>query len=433
VTVVGAFDSFLRAGSVHAKRLERLGATVSYRIVLARTAQVSRAQLTAFGIPTDQVRTVTMEAVSSRAFLEREDVVFLALNGLRTRRFMIRMHRAFAEAPRRPVIVSLYPGLIFRFHLEGMASRMAADVLLLNSPKDLELYERALWDMGLDNRNAICAGLSFLPPRRAPLSSDEAAGRGVLFVGQPTVPPGRAERAYVLERFIGLAQQHPETQWWLKPRHRRHETTLHRVDHHYEDLLEEAARRTPVPPNLGVVHDPMRSVLDRTRLCLTMSSTAALEALRLGIPTRVLTDVGVHENIGNHFFLGSGLACTFDDVEPTMPHRLDEEWERQNIASAEDRWPVILERLEQALEERARSVRALPPPYPRLLGRSPAYDAFLEAREGWAALESFGSRAASTRERVRRITRPARLLLERGRSGWREAVGRLRSDGRSIS
>jgi len=427
VTVVAAFDSFLRAAVAYANHLEARGAEVRYRVVLARPAQISPDQLAAFDIPAARVRTVPMDALASRSSLEADDLVLLALNGLRTRRFMVRMHRAFAGAPRRPVVASLYPGLVFRFHLEGMSSRMAADVLLLNSPKDLRLYEGALAEMGLVNENALCAGLSFLPSRRPTSPSGAAAGGGVLFAAQPTVPAGRAERRYVVHRLLERARRHPEVQWWLKPRHRRVETTLHRVDHHYEDLVDEAARVAPLPPNFSVVHEPMRSLLERTRLCLTMSSTAALEALSMGVPTRVLTDIGIHENLGNHFFIGSGLCCSFDDVRPDLPHVAREEWLRDNVVSATDRLPEILARFEECLRRQAEAPEALPPPYPRTLGRAPAFDDYVRETAGWAALERFGGRGASARQRVRRITGPASILLARG---WERATAWVRRDGR---
>ncbi|WP_444547752.1 DUF6716 putative glycosyltransferase, partial [Streptomyces fradiae] len=59
----------------------------------------------------------------------------------------------------------------------------------------------------------------------------------------------------------------------------------------------------------------MGRVLDVTDLLVTVSSTAALEALHRGVPTAVLTDLGVREALGNHHFIGSGLLTSWDRLD----------------------------------------------------------------------------------------------------------------------
>lgn len=413
VTVVADFDSFLKAGTVYARHLEALGARVRYLVAFARPNQISDAQLTGMGLSPSQVCVMPLDAIASRASLEREDLVLVGLNGLRTRRFLLRFHREHASAPRRPVVASFYPGLIFRFHLEGMVSRMGADVLLLNSPADLRLYEGALREMGLKNENAMCAGLSFLPG--GGIASREPRAGAVLFVGQPTVPVSRAERRYVVVRMIERAERFPETEWLIKPRHRRGETSLHRDDHHYEDLLGEIARERSIPPNLRVVHDPLPELFERTGLCLTFSSTAALESLLRGIPTRVLTDVGVHENIGNHFFVGSGICCTLDDVEPGSGWREPSaEWLAEHVVSTADRLVDVVARLEEKISAQAAASSALPPPYPRSFGRAAAFDDYLRENEGWRAVAEFGDRGIGPKVRLRRLAVSLRALVHQG-------------------
>ena len=47
-----------------------------------------------------------------------------------------------------------YPGILFRFGLEGMMDRSGADLLCLNSADDLALYGRGHEALGLDSGNA---------------------------------------------------------------------------------------------------------------------------------------------------------------------------------------------------------------------------------------------------------------------------------------
>ncbi len=417
VTVVAAFDSFLRAAVPYARYFESLGAQVHYRIVFARPNQISNEQLRDIGLPPDRTTTIPLDALVRRDAIGGEDVVLLGLDGLRTRRFMVRLHHSFLGAQRRPVVVSFYPGLIFRFHLEGMLSRMSADLLLLNSPADLRLYESALRGMGLTNENALSMGLSFLPSRGEANSHVVPSDGHVLFVGQPTVPAGRTERAYVLSRLAELAEKYPGTEWLLKPRHRRYETTLHRVDHHYEDLRAELSRQRRMPANFRVVHGPMSELLERTRVCLTFSSTAALEAAVRGIPTRVLTDIGIHENVGNHFFLESGLLASFDDVRPDLEQRVVPEWLTEHAATAADQMPLLTERLEALMTRQAREGRSLPRPYDRHFGRSEGFERFLEREEGWVGLANFGERSHGRMARIRRWLTPVSAAFLRNLPG----------------
>jgi len=404
VTVVAAFDSFLKSALPYARHLEAQGAELRYRLVLARANQISRAQLDDLGVPASRTRTLPMDTLVTREALESEDVLLVALNGLRSRRLHLRLHRAFVGAPRRPVTVSFYPGLIFRMHLEGMASRMSADLLLLNSPHDLALYEGALASMGLENVNAIALGLSFLPTAREREAHRVPADGPIVFAGQPTVPADRAERRWVLGRLIELARAHPEQRWQLKPRHRRTETTLHPTDHHYEDLLAE---RGPTPASFEVTHAPMDALLRRASACLTFSSTAALEAVRLGVPTRVLSDVGVHEHVGNHFFIGSGLHGSLDDVAPGLPFvEPAPEWAARHVLAARDHLDVLDARLTELLDRRASTDHPLAPPYPRRFGRSAALERALEAEEGWRAVARFGAGGGSRWTKLRRGLRP---------------------------
>jgi hypothetical protein len=78
----------------------------------------------------------------------------------------------------------------------------------------------------------------------------------------------------------------------------------------------------------------MGEVLDRTDLLVTVSSTAALEALHRRIPTAVLTDLGVREALGNHHFTGSGCLASWDQLDDGHLPVPDPAWvARQGVAA----------------------------------------------------------------------------------------------------
>jgi hypothetical protein len=166
----------------------------------------------------------------------------------------------------------------------------------------------------------------------------------------------------------------------------------------------------------------MSDALRDTRLCLTFSSTAAIEAAVRGIPTRIITDLGIHENLGNHFFMGSGMLASFADVRPDMEHVLDRDWRAANVVAAVDRLPDLTARCDALLSRQAQEGRALPPPYPTSFGRSDAYERFLSSSVGWAAVAQFGTRPGKPLRALRRFLGPTDAWV---RAGLR-AFGRIR-------
>ena len=121
---------------------------------------------------------------------------------------------------------------------------------------------------------------------------------------------GRRTARFLYDGLLDYARAHPERQVRLRPRHRLGEDTFHRMRHHPESLLADV----DLPPNFGISHTPIAEQLADTDLLLTVSSTACLEALEAGCRVALPLDLGVHEKLGNHVFLDSGLLRTFDQI-----------------------------------------------------------------------------------------------------------------------
>jgi hypothetical protein len=132
-----------------------------------------------------------------------------------------------------------------------------------------------------------------------------------MFADRPTVPQTREDRLYVYQRLMAYAQAHPDRQVVLKPRHRVGEDTFHRMKFHPEVLLAHAQQ----PPNFSIDYTPISERLADLDLMMTISSTAALEAVGAGVRTAFVADLDVREQLGNHIFLDSGLLRTFDQLE----------------------------------------------------------------------------------------------------------------------
>ncbi|MEU4734913.1 MULTISPECIES: DUF6716 putative glycosyltransferase [Streptomyces] len=254
------------------------------------------------GTPREVTGAEFLRAVREEAY----DVVVLALVGGAVQAML---HGLAAAAPRRrPVVVTGYVGVVYEKLADGLLLRHGADLVLANSPYDARRFRAVYEGVGADPSAVVRAALPFLggaPHRPVP-------GRHtVVFAAQPSVPATRADRMYLLRRLAGHARLHPDREVLLKLRSKPGEHTTHIEELPYQRL----ARSLPQPPNLRLVYGNMGRVLDVTDLLVTVSSTAALEALHRGVPTAVLTDLGVREALGNHHFIGSGLLTSWDRLD----------------------------------------------------------------------------------------------------------------------
>ncbi|QPP10614.1 hypothetical protein G4Z16_11350 [Streptomyces bathyalis] len=227
------------------------------------------------------------------------------------------------QGVRRPVTVTGYVGVVYEKLADGLLLRHGADVVLANSRYDAERFREVYEGAGADASSVTEGALPFLggAPYEGPGAERPFT---VVFAAQPSVPAGRDDRAYLLRRAAEHARSHPGREVLIKLRSRPGEHTTHIEEQPYQRLSERLSGG--LPPNCRLVYGHMSDVLDRTDLLVTVSSTAALESLHRGIPTAVLTDLGVREALGNHHFLGSGCLASWDELDAGHLPSADAEW-----------------------------------------------------------------------------------------------------------
>ncbi|MEU6612731.1 DUF6716 putative glycosyltransferase [Streptomyces parvus] len=330
VAVLADSDTRWKWGALTARRLTAEAAgdgqdarpvEVSGLLLRGRATPTPRqlAEVGEVGIAAERVREVTavefLHAVRDEGF----DLVVLALVGGGVQAVLHGI--AALNLPRRPVVVTGYVGVVYEKLADGLLLRHGADVVLANSAHDAERFRAVYEGVGADASAVTEAALPFLGG--APHQPEEGRDT-VVFAAQPSVPASRADRTYLLRRLVEHARLHPRREVLLKLRSKPGEHTTHIEELPYQKL----AQRLPggLPPNFRLVYGHMGEVLDRTDLLVTVSSTAALEALHRRIPTAILTDLGVRETLGNHHFVGSGLLTSWDRLDGGTRPRPDAEW-----------------------------------------------------------------------------------------------------------
>jgi hypothetical protein len=239
------------------------------------------------------------------------DVVVLALQGPQVRRFCHDLFDAVElTGTLPPITICGWVGVIIEKITAGYLERYPTDIVAVNSRSDFATFQEVARSLHLPTENLLLCGLPLLSgqQRKSPVDTPI---KTVLFADQPTIPETREDRLYIYQRLMAYARAHPDRQVVLKPRHRIGEETFHRMRFH-PDVLLSGLRK---PANFMIDYTPISERLVDLDLMLTVSSTAALEAVGAGVRTAFVADLGVREQLGNHIFLNSDLLRTFDQLE----------------------------------------------------------------------------------------------------------------------
>jgi hypothetical protein len=342
VAVLADSDTRWKWGATLARRIAP--GTVLDAYYLNGRATPTERQLAEVGIPSDSSREVTAAEFLTDPQVLEADVLVLALVGGAGQALLHGLAAAWAGRAVRPVVITGYVGVVYEKMTDGLLLRVGSDIVLANTTTDAERFRAAIAGVGADPGAVVETALPFLDG--APYDPT-AAGRTrpftVCFAAQPSSPAGRGARLHLLGRAAQHARLHPDREVLVKLRSLPGEQTTHVEDFPYQQLLRDL--ELPSPPNLQLRYGHMGEVLDGTDLLVTVSSTAALESLHRSIPTAVLTDFGVRENLGNHYFIGSGCLASWDELDAGVVPEADPSWVRRHGVGTDDPYRELQERI----------------------------------------------------------------------------------------
>lgn len=282
----------------------------------------SQRQFAEAGIAPDAVSVVSSGELVAALASAQPDVLIVAMPGGGCQAILHLL--AAADLPNRPLVLTGYVGVVYEKVVEGLLLRAGADVVAANSPADLERFRTVFAGVGLPTSSLALTRLPFLGE-----PGPRATGRfTVTFAGQPGVPTTKWHRRYLVERLAEHAARHPTRDVLIKLRSLPGEQAAHTELYPYDELFRSLGADRPA--NLKLVGGPMGRVLNRTDLLVTVSSTAAVEAIHRGIATALLTDFGIREGLGNTYFIGSGCLASFDDLDAGAVPSADEGWARRS-------------------------------------------------------------------------------------------------------
>lgn len=298
IVAIADSDSYVKWAAAFLTALP--GADVEL-LVLTTAVTVSDTQLSAAlhaqGLAPERVRRVTLADLDDALDEDPPDAVLLASRGPAVR---LLAQRLTARDP-RPVLVTGLPGMGLPARRAALEYRAQCDLFVLHSRREMRVFAGRAEELGIPTRFAL---------RRLPfLEATSPTGPGgddMVFAAQSLVPHEHGERRALVRLLARAARAHPDRRVVLKVRSAPGEHETHRDPHPYRELL---AREQDLPENLVVSSEPMARALDRAAGLVTVSSTAAWEALARGIPVIALDSFGVSDRLLNTVFDGSGLLA----------------------------------------------------------------------------------------------------------------------------
>lgn len=249
------------------------------------------------------------------------DACILLVDTVETRSFARAAAAAWTSGS-RPVLVSAFPGLLFRKQRESLIARAFVDLLCLNSAEDLALYKQIATDAGMPDDNAAVIGL----PIQRPDPGTAFQGRDAIWLDQPDLPESASDRLELIRQFCALAARNPDRTFVIKPRYKAGTRGLHKNRHPPEALLATLRASGGVPGNIVIRDAPFDALLAEAGLVASVSSTGLVEAAARGIPILSAADVGVSETLGNSFFLQSGAVGRLSSVDFRQLPPVSQSW-----------------------------------------------------------------------------------------------------------
>lgn len=377
VLALAGYDSFINTARLIAPYFERRGCVVEFALVKARKSkQISDQQIARLCLK-DRVRWVVIEDLCHSGELTAYDIVLCCLEGTSTRQLF---HHASAVEERRPLFISVYPGLILRDQYDGYSMRTGSDLIWLNCEADKQVFERMSRAFGTPANGARLFGIA--PLLQAVERSSESPPGPIVFFEQAVIPRFYDERLYLADQLLKLARVNPKLEFLVKARTTGNETALHRTWYPIDDLLAKSAKENGGwPSNFKLTSESASTLLSKASSCLTVCSTVAAEAINAGVPTLIIGDFGAQEDYGLHYFFESGLIRNFSDIQFPVDEMPADKWRakymadpREHIESLVDEALNLAKEPRQGVSDGLRAAEMSPELRQFLIGRNGVQD-----------------------------------------------------------
>ncbi|WGE31631.1 hypothetical protein NYR60_07130 [Actinobacillus genomosp. 2] len=337
VLVVATYDSFLNSGIKVAERISR-DENIEIMIFPVKRNQISLRQL----LESNAIKYHQILFSYDLDYLQY-DIIILSVGNTATKKFIAHFYEKHSLSCKRPIIISIFPGLIFG-HTESILSRIDTDIILVNSLLDKEKVNEIL-KVYRSTTEVIHYGLINIDINKKNSFSKRNSEKTIVFIEQIRIPETKEEKEFVVDRLINLAKNYPEKEVIFKRRIIEREVTVHEDKISYIDILN----KKELPTNFQISNEPIADLYHKMDLCLSFSSTVLLEALYYGIPIAIISDLGINDNYALDNFLGSDLFLSFNEIEKGLRSIPSVLWLEKNLYFDNNRDDILKKAIENIL------------------------------------------------------------------------------------
>ncbi|KQU01134.1 hypothetical protein ASG68_04975 [Rhizobium sp. Leaf453] len=293
-----------------------------------------------------------LDPILNSSALFEYDYVILALGGSQAVRAMSTIADRQHEFPARPLVIAGFNGLMEPGDPHGFLCRQGADIICVNSTRDMSFFQELITEFHLDASPLVLAGY-LRQNDRLPALPQNGPPQSILFVEQVGRPSNLRQKILLMEQLAAYARAHPTRQLVIKLRSVegiRH-TNSSKEKHSFRKIWHYTVR--PHPTNVVFSYDGTEEILPKMDLCVSISSTVLFEALEMGIRVAVISDFGIGTHIGNTAFIGSGLFVSLQDLRDDKIPEVAKEWLQENASFSDTFASDLTTKLAELDEQRA--------------------------------------------------------------------------------
>lgn len=347
ILILSKFDSFTNHAMQIASLFREYAFDVAHCLITTKNINTLSPRMYAtLGISKD-TKSYTIQELFDKVDLLKFSFVYLALTGGSIREFLFIFKEYCKNKEARPLIITGFTGIVLRNRLTSFINHSGCDFILFNSKYELRAYCDFCIRYGLNSYGSALFGYMF------PYYEYKQKGqiKTVLFVEQAVIPETFVDRSYLVQRLVLYAQKFPFRIVIIKPRLLPGEQSVFTTKFHFEKILASYAQ---LPSNICIDYSNINSLLQKADLCLTVSSTVALQAMWYGIPTGIIKDFGCCDEFGIDFFKESNCLVSFDELDENVVPKLNEVWFREHFADHKAHL-LVFNKIESSYQERLNS------------------------------------------------------------------------------
>jgi len=239
-------------------------------------------------------------------------------------------------------IVSLYPGIIVHQNIEDLITKSTSDILLLNSKKDMSIYNKIASSLGIKN-NAIVYGVGWY---KIVENTEKNNKKDFLFIEQSDIPYTDDERKKLVEKLY-LITINNDCHCYIKL---RITSNINTSPNKQSTSLDKIVKELNYDDKIKFVNKDLNLLIGTFQNIVGISTSALLEAIIAKKNVFVLNDFGDNKYFVD-FFEDSGLVIGSSDVIFNKSLVLNKNWYNLNITNPTNSLEMIYDSIENYKKE----------------------------------------------------------------------------------